>query len=101
MADSAADRGLVLRPHVKTHKSIEIARRQLGVGAAGVSVATVGEAEVFADAGLTEIFVAYPLWADAEPGLAAARAGGPDPAHGRGGLASPGTTSSTTSPCTG
>ena len=64
MADRAAGRGLVLRPHVKTHKSIEIARRQLGHGAVGISVATLGEAEIFADAGLAEIFVAYPLWID-------------------------------------
>jgi D-serine deaminase-like pyridoxal phosphate-dependent protein len=64
MADSAARRGMVLRPHGKTHKSIEIARRQLGYGAIGVSVATLGEAETFADAGLDEVFVAYPLWTD-------------------------------------
>jgi D-serine deaminase-like pyridoxal phosphate-dependent protein len=64
MAASAARRDLVLRPHVKTHKSIEIARRQLEHGAAGISVATLGEAETFAGAGHTEIFVAYPLWAD-------------------------------------
>ena len=66
MAASAARRGLGLRPHVKTHKSAAIARRQLGHGALGLSVATLGEAEVFADAGLGEIFVAYPLWADRE-----------------------------------
>jgi len=64
MAGSAAARGLTLRPHAKTHKSVEIARRQLGYGATGVSVATLGEAEIFADAGLDEVFVAYPLWAD-------------------------------------
>ncbi len=64
MAGSAARRGLALRPHVKTHKSVEIARRQREHGAIGVSVATLGEAETFADAGLDEIFVAYPLWAD-------------------------------------
>jgi D-serine deaminase-like pyridoxal phosphate-dependent protein len=64
MAGRAAARGLTLRPHAKTHKSVEIARRQLGHGAAGISVATLGEAETFADAGLTEVFVAYPLWAD-------------------------------------
>ncbi len=64
MAQSAAGRGLALRPHVKTHKSAEIARRQLAQGAIGISVATLGEAETFAQAGLTEIFVAYPLWID-------------------------------------
>jgi D-serine deaminase-like pyridoxal phosphate-dependent protein len=64
MAVSAAHRGLGLRPHAKTHKSAEIARRQVEQGATGVSVATLGEAEIFAGAGLGEIFVAYPLWAD-------------------------------------
>ena len=64
MASRATGRGLALRPHAKTHKSVEIARRQLGHGAAGISVATLGEAETFADAGLAEVFVAYPLWVD-------------------------------------
>jgi D-serine deaminase-like pyridoxal phosphate-dependent protein len=64
MAESAAARGLTLRPHAKTHKSIAIARRQVEYGATGVSVATLGEAEIFADAGLDEVFVAYPLWTD-------------------------------------
>src|SRR6202042_1190752 len=62
MAGSAAVRSLTLRPHAKTHKSVEIARRQVGYGATGASVATLGEAEIFADAGLDEVFVAHPLW---------------------------------------
>lgn len=37
--------GIELRPHVKTHKSIEIARRQLQLGAAGLTCAKLGEAE--------------------------------------------------------
>jgi D-serine deaminase-like pyridoxal phosphate-dependent protein len=57
-------RGVALRPHVKTHKSVAIARRQLAAGAAGLSVGTLGEAEVMADAGLMDLFVAYPIWAD-------------------------------------
>jgi D-serine deaminase-like pyridoxal phosphate-dependent protein len=64
MAKSTAHTGLALRPHVKTHKSIEIARRQLGAGAVGITVATLSEAAVFADAGCDDIFVAYPLWID-------------------------------------
>jgi D-serine deaminase-like pyridoxal phosphate-dependent protein len=64
MADSAARRGLTVRPHVKTHKSAEIARRQLALGAVGITVATVGEAEAFAAAGVEDIFIAYPVWAD-------------------------------------
>lgn len=62
MARSAAAAGIALRPHVKTHKSVEIARRQLTAGAIGITVATIGEAEVFAAAGVDDIFIAYPLW---------------------------------------
>ncbi len=68
MAASARTRGLDLRPHAKTHKCAEIARRQLAAGAAGLTVATVAEAEVFADAGCDDLFVAYPLWVDAARG---------------------------------
>ena len=42
MADSARDRRLALRPHAKTHKCVEIARRQVALGAVGLTVATVG-----------------------------------------------------------
>ncbi|WP_214403018.1 alanine racemase, partial [Pseudonocardia lacus] len=59
----ARERGLALRPHAKTHKCVEIARRQLDSGAVGLTVATVGEAEVFADAGCIDLFIAYPVWA--------------------------------------
>ncbi|HVD80071.1 MAG TPA: alanine racemase [Propionibacteriaceae bacterium] len=63
MADRARDLGLALRPHAKTHKCVEVARRQVALGAVGLTVATVGEAEVFADAGFTDLFIAYPVWA--------------------------------------
>ena len=62
----ADDRGLALRPHVKTHKSPEIAHRQLDAGARGLTVATIGEAEVFAQSGFEDLFIAYPLWLDAD-----------------------------------
>lgn len=61
MADVMAERGVELRPHAKTHKSVEVGRRQVGAGAAGLTVGTIGEAEVFADAGLHDLFIAYPL----------------------------------------
>lgn len=57
--------GVRLRPHAKTHKCAEVARLQLEAGAGGLTVGTVGEAEVFADAGATDLFVAYPVYADA------------------------------------
>jgi D-serine deaminase-like pyridoxal phosphate-dependent protein len=63
MASLAAARGMALRPHAKTHKCVELARRQVELGAVGLTVATVGEAEVFASAGITDLFVAYPIWA--------------------------------------
>lgn len=57
-----ADRENVgLRPHTKTHKSIEMARRQLQLGATGLTVAKVGEAELFVEAGFTDIRLAYTL----------------------------------------
>lgn len=64
MAALARDRKVELRPHVKTHKSPAIAERQQAAGASGLTVATVAEAEVFAAAGFTDLFVAYPLWVD-------------------------------------
>ena len=54
--------GLQVRPHVKTHKCVEIGRRQLQAGAVGITAGNVGEAEVFAAAGFGDIFIAYPLW---------------------------------------
>ncbi|MBV9093444.1 MAG: alanine racemase, partial [Streptosporangiaceae bacterium] len=47
----------MIRPHYKTHKSPELARRQVEAGVAGLSTATVWEAVVLADAGLDDIFV--------------------------------------------
>jgi D-serine deaminase-like pyridoxal phosphate-dependent protein len=69
MAGLAATRGLALRPHAKTHKCLPIADRQLAAGACGLTVATVAEAEVFADGGCRDLFVAYPVWADAGRGV--------------------------------
>ncbi|MBX9717855.1 MAG: D-TA family PLP-dependent enzyme, partial [Microbacteriaceae bacterium] len=50
MAAHARALGVALRPHAKTHKTPELAHRQLAHGAIGLTVATVGEAEAFADA---------------------------------------------------
>ena len=63
LAVGARDRGVALRPHVKTHKSVALARMQLEAGAAGITVGTVGEAEVMAAGGIDDIFIAYPIWA--------------------------------------
>ena len=48
-----------LRPHIKTHKIPRFARRQVELGAVGITAQKLGEAEVMADAGLTDIFVPY------------------------------------------
>jgi D-serine deaminase-like pyridoxal phosphate-dependent protein len=61
MAARAREAGVKLRPHAKTHKCPEIARLQRAAGAWGLSVAKVGEAEVFAEAGFEDLFVAYPV----------------------------------------
>jgi D-serine deaminase-like pyridoxal phosphate-dependent protein len=63
MQVAMADRGVDLRPHVKSHKSVNLALRQLAAGATGITVSSVGEAEVFADAGFDDIFLAYTIWA--------------------------------------
>jgi len=63
MAAMAAAAGVALRPHAKTHKCVEVARRQLAHGAAGLTVATLAEAELFASGGCPSVFIAYPLWA--------------------------------------
>ena len=60
MAAFARRAGLRLRPHVKTHKSLAFASRQLAAGAAGLCVATVSEAEVFA-ATAADLTLAYPV----------------------------------------
>jgi len=64
MAAAAAERGVLLRPHVKTHKSVAFARMQLDTGARGITVGTLGEAEVMAAGDIDDIFVAYPVWAE-------------------------------------
>lgn len=62
MAKSCRGQGVGLRPHIKTHKTPEVARLQLERGAVGLTVAKVGEAEVMAGSGLDEILVAYPIF---------------------------------------
>jgi D-serine deaminase-like pyridoxal phosphate-dependent protein len=56
----ADEHGIALWPHTKTHKSQELGRRQLELGARGLTVAKTGEAQVFQEAGATRILVHYP-----------------------------------------
>lgn len=60
----ARERGVRLRPHVKTHKCVEIARLQQGGEIGPLTVSTLAEAEHFADAGFSDILYAVPI----EPG---------------------------------
>jgi D-serine deaminase-like pyridoxal phosphate-dependent protein len=60
MASLAASMSVDLRPHIKTHKTPEIARLQIGAGAIGVTCAKIGEAEVMVEAGVEDVLLAYP-----------------------------------------
>lgn len=55
----ADKQGYALRPHIKTHKLPRFAKRQVELGAVGITVQKLGEAEVMADAGLADIFLPY------------------------------------------
>lgn len=57
--DHADQNGYALRPHTKTHKLPRFARQQLALGARGITVQKLGEAEVMADAGIEDIFLPY------------------------------------------
>jgi len=61
MAEFAASNGLTLRPHAKTHKSVDIARRQIAAGAVGQCCAKLGEAEALADGGITGLHITSPV----------------------------------------
>jgi len=61
MQAAANANGVRLRPHSKTHKSPLIAQWQIDRGAIGICCAKLGEAEVFADAGIADIRLPYPI----------------------------------------
>jgi len=60
-ASAAAERGIQLRPHTKTHKMPQVGALQIEAGARGIQVAKLSEAEVFAGAGFNDVFIGYPL----------------------------------------
>lgn len=66
MAERIGATGARHRPHVKTHKTRHIAALQQAAGADGLTVAKLGEAEAFADAGFPDLFIAYPLIGEAK-----------------------------------
>ena len=61
MATRCRALGVALRPHLKTHKCVEVAERQRAHGAHGVTVSTLVEARVFADHGFEDITWAFPV----------------------------------------
>ncbi|WP_221568342.1 D-TA family PLP-dependent enzyme [Alkalihalobacillus sp. TS-13] len=61
IANFSEEHNLSYRPHIKTHKSIEIAKLQLQAGAVGITTATIVEAEVMAAGGVDDILIAYPI----------------------------------------
>ncbi len=61
MAAWARSIGVALRPHIKTHKTPEIAKLQLAAGAIGVTCAKLGEAEVMASAGVEDIVIGHEI----------------------------------------
>lgn len=61
MAEYCRRHNLSLRPHTKTHKIPELARKQIESGAGGITVAKLDEAEVMINAGLDDILIAYPI----------------------------------------
>lgn len=61
MAAHARGQGIALRPHAKTHKCSEIARRQIEAGALGICTAKLGEAEAMAEAGIDSILITSPV----------------------------------------
>jgi D-serine deaminase-like pyridoxal phosphate-dependent protein len=61
MAARAAALGVALRPHVKTHKCIELGERQRALGAAGITVSTLAEARAFAAHGFDDVTWAFPV----------------------------------------
>jgi D-serine deaminase-like pyridoxal phosphate-dependent protein len=61
MAKRASTLGVALRPHIKTHKCLELGRRQVAHGAQGLTVSTLFEAEAFARGGFTDLTWAFPL----------------------------------------
>ncbi len=63
VADYARTHKLRLRPHTKTHKSSEVARKQLDLGASGLTVAKVGEAEVLVpQLPPVDLLIAFPIF---------------------------------------
>jgi D-serine deaminase-like pyridoxal phosphate-dependent protein len=60
-ADYFKTHGLAVRPHIKTHKIVELARQQVALGARGITCQKIGEAEIMADGSITDILLSFPI----------------------------------------
>jgi D-serine deaminase-like pyridoxal phosphate-dependent protein len=78
LRERAAALGVRLRPHLKTAKSVDVARRMLEGGAGAAAVSTLREAEVFFQAGVRDLLYAVGIAPQKLPRLAALRAAGCD-----------------------
>ncbi len=74
----AAQLGVTLRPHLKTSKSVKVARRTLEGGNGPATVSTLKEAEVFHEAGISDILYAVGISPDKLPRVAALKRDGCD-----------------------
>lgn len=59
VAEICTAQGLALRPHIKTHRSTQLARRQIEAGASGITCQKLGEVEVMASAGIDDILITF------------------------------------------
>ena len=66
VADYARQHGLRLRPHTKTHKIPALGRQQIALGAVGLTVAKVSEAEVMLGSGSPDLLIAFPTFGSAK-----------------------------------
>ena len=64
LQQALAGRAIQLRPHAKSHKCPEIAKRQIARGAVGICCQKVSEAQVFADAGINDILISNEVVGD-------------------------------------
>ncbi len=65
-ADYFARHAIALRPHVKTHKITAFARQQIGAGACGITCQKLGEADIMAAAGISDILLSFPIVGEAK-----------------------------------
>jgi len=61
MVKGLSDAGVAHRPHIKPHKCIEIAKKQIALGAKGITTAKISEAEVMVKGGITDVLIAFPI----------------------------------------